>query len=41
MILFFEAFQPHNVLNLFLLSTKSFYPLIVKNTPNEIIIVYC
>ena len=41
MFLFFEAFQPHNVLILFLLSTESFYPLMVKNTPNEIIIVYC
>ena len=40
MLLFFEAFQPHNVI-LFLFSIKTSYPLMVKNTPNEIIIVYC
>ena len=39
MFLFFEAFQPHNALTLFLFSIKTSYPLIVKNTPNEIIIV--
>ena len=38
---FFEAFQPHNALILFLLSIKTSYPLMMKNTPNEIIIDYC
>ena len=41
MFLFFETFQPHNVLILFLFSIKTSYPLMVKNTPNKIIIVYC
>ena len=41
MFLFFEAFQPHNVLILFLFSIKTYYPLMVKNTSNEIIIVHC
>ena len=41
MFLFFEAFQPHNVLILFLFFIKTSKPLMVKNTPNEIIIVYC
>ena len=41
MFLFFEAFQPHNVVILFWFSIKTSYPLMVKNTPNEIIIVYC
>ena len=41
MFLFFEAFQRHNFLPLFLFSIKISYPLMVKNTPNEIIIVYC
>ena len=41
MFLFFEALQSHNVLILFLFSNKTSYPLMVKNTPNEIIIVYC
>ena len=40
MFLFFEAFQPHNVLILLLFSIKTSYPLMVKNIPNEIIIVY-
>ena len=39
--LFLEAFQPHSVLIFFLCSIKNSYPLMVKNTPNEIIIVYC
>ena len=33
--------QPQNVLILFLFFIKIFYPLMLKNTPNEIIIVYC
>ena len=41
MFLFFEALQSHNVLFLFLFSNKTSYPLMVKNTLNEIIIVYC
>ena len=41
MFLFFEAFQPHNGLILFLFFIKTSYPLKVKNTPNEIAIVYC
>ena len=41
MVSLFEAFQPHNVLVLFLFSIKTSHPLMVKNTPNEIIIVYC
>ena len=40
MFLFFEAFMSHNVL-LFLFSIKISYPLMVKNTSNEIIFVYC
>ena len=41
MFLLFEAFQPHNVLTLFLFSIKPSNPLMVRNTPDEIIIVYC
>ena len=41
MFLLYEAFQPPNALILFLFSIKTSYPLMVKNTPNEIIIVYC
>ena len=43
MFLSFEAFQPHNVLILilFYFLLKLLTPLMVKNTPNEIIIVYC
>ena len=40
MFLFFKAFQPHNVL-IFLFSIKTPYPLMLQNTPNAIIIVYC
>ena len=41
MFLFFEAFQPHNGLILFLFFIKTSFPLKAKNTPNEIAIVYC
>ena len=41
MFLYFEAFQAHNVFVLSLFSIKTSYPLMVKNTPNEILIVYC
>ena len=38
-LLIFWSF--YNVLILFLFSIKTSYPLMVKNTPNGIIIVYC
>ena len=41
MFLLFEAFQPHNVLILFLISIKTSYPLMMKNIPDKNIIVYC
>ena len=41
MFLFFEAFQAHNVVILLLFSIKTAYPLMGKNIPDEIIIVYC
>ena len=41
MVLFFKAFQSHNVLILFWFFIKTSYPLMMKTTPNEIIIVYC
>ena len=41
MFLVFEASQPHNVLVLCLFAIKTSYPLVLKKTPNEIIIVYC
>ena len=41
MFLFFEAFQSHNVFILFLFAIKTSDQLMVKNTPNEIIIIVC
>ena len=41
MFSFFEAFQPRNVIILFLFSIATSYALMVKNTPNEITFVYC
>ena len=40
MFLFFKAFQPHNVLTLSWFFTKTSDPLMMKNTPNEIV-DYC
>ena len=40
MFLFFEAFQPHNVVIFFLFSIKTSYPLMLKSTLNEIVIFY-